>query len=172
MTTESPLATYPNNHDDIKAHISRAIDADPVRPVEWLYSQSTGRLMHGQPDNAKETPAYIGSGYAGQNEGLNNPEYQSVEGIDGDSNGGPLPQGRYTIGAQQDNVTSDGRKMLKGSMRLTPDPANIMFDRKGFLIHGDNSKNNHSASEGCIILNPGIRNLIGKSGHNVLRVIP
>jgi len=57
-------------------------------------------------------------------------------------------------------------------MRLTPDPANEMYGRGGFLIHGDNGRGNQSSSEGCIILNRNIRNQIGNSGDDVLRVVP
>ncbi|WP_414655860.1 tlde1 domain-containing protein [Frateuria sp.] len=82
---------------------------------------------------------------------------------------GPLPQGTYTIGPIQDNVTNSGHRLLQ-SMRLTPSPFNEMFGRGGFLIHGDNSRANHSASEGCIVLKPSIRSIIGHSGDNVLHV--
>jgi hypothetical protein len=34
---------------------------------------------------------------------------------------------------------------------LDPDPANQMFGRAGFRIHGDNSAANHTASDGRII---------------------
>ena len=34
---------------------------------------------------------------------------------------------------------------------LEPDPANRMFGRSGFRIHGDNAHANRTASDGCII---------------------
>ena len=86
-------------------------------------------------------------------------------------NVGPIPQGGYTIELQKDNTTNSGTR-LPASMRLTPDPNNKMFNRDGFMIHGDNSAGNQSASEGCIIFNRKIRNQVGKSGDNKLRVVP
>jgi hypothetical protein len=46
-----------------------------------------------------------------------------------------------------------------------------MFGRDGFLIHGDNSAMNHTASEGCIILTRDIRQRISDSGDTQLTVI-
>ena len=47
------------------------------------------------------------------------------------------------------------------------DAQNVSSDahgRSGFLIHGDNSKGDKSASEGCIILGPDVRKAIADSG--------
>jgi RHS repeat-associated protein len=127
---------------------------DPLG-LAWEFNQSTGQLSHnGIP---------IGSGYAGHGAGVNNPTMQGVGGV------GPLPQGSYTIGPQQLNITNSGTR-LPGSMRLTPVPGNQMFDRSGFLIHGDNSRHNQSASEGCIVANKYLRDQIGSSGDNILEV--
>jgi hypothetical protein len=82
---------------------------------------------------------------------------------------GPLPTGRYTIGAQQNNVTGSGHT-LRNSMRLTPAPTNDMNGRAGFLIHGDNSKGDQSASEGCMVFKGDIRDQIGNSGDTDLVV--
>lgn len=135
--------------------------ADPFG-LDWIYKQSTGQLTHVDPNGSSTN---VGNGYAGHGQGVNNPAMQNVSGT------GPLPQGSYSIGDQQDNRTGGGTN-LPGSMRLTPNPSNNMFGRAGFLIHGDNSRGNRSASEGCMIFNRGIRNLIGNSGDNTLRVIP
>jgi hypothetical protein len=59
-------------------------------------------------------------------------------------------------------------------MRLEPDPTNEMFGRGDFLIHGDNSEGNFSASEGCIILAHDVRVKIAGhvlEGENKLHVI-
>jgi len=45
-----------------------------------------------------------------------------------------------------------------------------MNGRSGFLIHGDNSKHNFSASEGCIILSRSTRDAISSSGITRLEV--
>jgi RHS repeat-associated protein len=135
----------------------------------WIYHQSTGQLSHEDEQTGNIEQIYS-NGYAGHGLGLNDPESQSV-GLDDDpKNPGPLPQGQYTIGVQRDNKTSKA-KVLRGSMRLTPDMRNEMFGRAGFLIHGDNNNKNQSASEGCIILPPQIRNKIGKSSDKCLKVV-
>jgi RHS repeat-associated protein len=74
----------------------------------WQYSQSTGQLTYVDDQTGAHTP--IGSGYAGNGPGLNNPNMQNVPDI------GPLPQGTYTIGPQQNNG-NNGR--LRGSEALT-----------------------------------------------------
>jgi hypothetical protein len=45
-----------------------------------------------------------------------------------------------------------------------------MDTRNGFLIRGDNSSGDQSASEGCPIFNKDIRDLVGSSGDNILEV--
>ncbi len=124
----------------------------------WRYSQSTGAMT----DLNGNT---VGTGYSGNGQGLNNPSMQNEPGV------GPIPQGSYNIGPQQNNVTGSGTR-LRQSMRLTPNPANEMYGRSGFLIHGDNRYRNNSASEGCIIFPPDIRSIIGNSGDHTLTVVP
>jgi RHS repeat-associated protein len=133
--------------------------------LDWIYQQSSGQLSH-QPSDALGggPPQPIAIGYSGNDEGLNNPAMQNASSV------GPIPQGTYEVGPQQLNVTGAGTR-LPASMRLVPDPINEMFDRAGFLIHGDNSSGDQSASEGCIILNRNVRNRIGNSSDNVLRVV-
>ena len=120
--------------------------------MTWTYKQSTGELTspHGAVSNC----------YSGNGLGENNPELQDTPKI------GPVPRGIYTIGPEYTDPH-------KGPcvMRLTPDPANEMFGRAGFLIHGDNSKRDDSASEGCIIAGPVTRQAISKSTDRTLTVI-
>ena len=132
--------------------------------LRWVYSQSTGELVWvndatGETNNA-------GTGYSGQGiEGRNNPNMQNVPNV------GPIPQGRYRIGPQEDLITGEGRT-LPGGMRLTPLEGTNTFDRDGFTIHGDNNRGDQSASRGCPIFRRGIRNRIANSGDNVLEVVP
>ena len=42
--------------------------------------------------------------------------------------------------------------------------------RSAFLVHGDNSAGNHSASHGCIILNRIVRDRMRRSGDMGLEV--
>jgi hypothetical protein len=123
----------------------------------WEYSQSTGRLTHVDSDGTRK---FVATGYAGQGEGLNNPDMQDVKHV------GPIPRGTWDIGNQY-NHTVLGRHV----MNLTPRAGTNTFNRTAFRIHGDNSYLNYSASEGCIILGLKVRDQIAKSGDNILRVI-
>ena len=83
-------------------------------------------------------------GYAGAVACRNNPAMEHVR------NCGPLPRGTYTM---------EYIGFYKGpdTIRLHPAPGNEMYGRSGFLIHGDSLKNPGTASSGCIILEPKIR---------------
>ena len=102
--------------------------------MTWNYKQSTGGVSH--------DGEFITTGYAGIVPGLNDPTAQAQPFV------GPLPQGTYTIGA----VVQNGGHMGPYVIPLEPWSANQMFGRAGFFIHGDNPAMDHSASDGCIIL--------------------
>ena len=177
-------SSFDNYFRDYDPKLGRYVESDPIglaggtttyayaggNPIanidpyglEWIYSQSSGRLTH--IDATGESSA-LGVGYAGNGAGINNPAMQNIAGA------GPLPQGLYAIAPQQNNTTGSGTT-LPGSMRLVPDPGNEMYGRSGFLIHGDNSRGNQSASEGCMVFNRNIRDQIGSSEDNILRVVP
>jgi hypothetical protein len=137
---ENPQKTHSNNN---------------VQPGEWWYNQRTGDLDY---VDGSEVVRRLGRGYSGLGAGLNNPDMQHVRDT------GPIPRGLYTIGGQQDI----GR--LHGAMRLEPDPANNMYGRWGFLIHGDDGSGAQDASRGCIVLPPGVRRRIAASRDRRLRV--
>src|ERR1700710_2802910 len=99
----------------------------------YTYHQSTGALLH--------NGIKLLTGYAGHGIGLNNPAMQDKHDI------GPLPLGKYRMIAIVDVPHTTGL----GTIILDPNPANLMFGRSGFRIHGDNSLNNRTASDGCII---------------------
>lgn len=119
----------------------------------WTYHQSTGVLTHDG-----ET---AGTGYSGNGEGMNNPAMQDVRGH------GPLPAGSYTIGAPLDPPDHLGPL----AMPLTPAPANEMFGRSAFFMHGDNAAMNYSASDGCIVMARAIRQAVLGSGDTALTVV-
>lgn len=102
-------------------------------PLMYTYSQSTGELA--------QDGQHLATGYSGRDSGLNNPGAQQQVGV------GPLPQGLYTIGPAYDNPHTGPI-----TLNLEPDPANQMFGRSLFRIHGDTAAMNHTASDGCIIL--------------------
>ncbi len=98
-----------------------------------LYAQRTGALY--------QDGVLLAMCYAGHGDGLNNPAMQAVHSI------GPLPVGWYTTGAAH-----EGTHLGPHAIPLDPDPNNQMFGRAGFYIHADNAKQDHSASEGCIVV--------------------
>jgi len=118
----------------------------------WTYEQSTGRLSR--------DGAFVAEGYSGLDEAKNNAAMQEVH------DRGPIPRGLYTIGSPFD-TQEHGPFVL----RLTPDPANTMFGRSGFLIHGDSIQHPGRASNGCIVLKPQFRHMIAESGDTALTVV-
>jgi uncharacterized protein RhaS with RHS repeats len=121
--------------------------------LRWEYSQSTGQIS--QKGNA------VGTGYAGAGVGRNNSAMQSVPNV------GPIPQGTWFIGNAYNSPKAGPITIV-----LTPSTGTNTFGRSAFGIHGDNSAGNQSASEGCIVVNPSVRNLILNSGDNELVVGP
>jgi Protein of unknown function (DUF2778) len=119
----------------------------------WKYSQSTGNLT--APDGT-----VVGQGYSGNTSGLDNPAAQDQIGV------GPIPQGSYTIRAFFNDLGGKGPMVA----HLMPDPANEMYGRSGFMIHGDNPALNHTASDGCIILSRPLREVIASSSDRELMV--
>lgn len=125
-----------------------------------VFAIATGKFSNDAGD-------VLGIGYSGGACGkvpaaVNNVAYESVP------NTGPLPEGLYTIGPPEDTVTH-GPYVL----RLTPDPANEMYGRSGFLLHGDSVvlAGKRSASDGCIVLARDVREAIWASGDRDLQVI-
>lgn len=119
----------------------------------WTYDQFTGMLC--APDG---TLAAVG--YSGAGDGKNNPAMQNVPDV------GPIPQGTYTI-SQPYNSPEHG----PFAMPLIPSPANAMFGRSGFLMHGDSLEHPGCASEGCIIMPPQVRQAVWASGDRELQVV-
>ncbi|WP_434461823.1 tlde1 domain-containing protein [Serratia plymuthica] len=78
---------------------------------------------------------------------------------------GPLPRGKYKIGAPYASVNT-GRYTIP----LTPTSTGNMCNRDAFKIHGDSLKNPGKASKGCIIANPKYREEIWNSGDRELIV--
>lgn len=101
------------------------------------------------------------AGYSGKGVHKNDPDSQQLECL------GPIPCGVYRIGDPHDSP-------LHGPycLPLTPDIANVMFGRSGFLIHGDSIEHPGAASEGCIILMRSQREAIYRSGDRMLVVEP
>lgn len=119
----------------------------------WTYEQATGRVV-------KEGVGILATGYSGSTTGKNDPSQESVKNV------GPIPRGRYTIGAPRDTKTH-GPYVLP----LTPDLGNELWGREGFLIHGDNLEFPGTASEGCIVLPRFARERLWESNDHDLQVV-
>lgn len=104
------------------------------------YSQATGEWHH--------DGELLGTGYSGFEQGKNNPALQAIHDV------GPIPEGLYTIGAPHDLTGGPHGPYV---LPLTPDPANIMHGRNGFLLHGDSLEEPGFASRGCIIQTHSVR---------------
>lgn len=122
--------------------------------MPFVYVQKTGSLYR---PNRK----LLAVGYSGHGQGLNNPAWQDHVGV------GPIPCGRYTIGAVRDPPDHLGPV----AMPLEPHSDNNMHGRSAFWIHGDNASLNHSASDGCLILARGFRQQIADSYVRDLTVV-
>lgn len=117
-----------------------------------LYAQSTGRLSRGG--------GFEGSGYSGHGAGLNDPDSEAI------ANVGPIPRGKWRI------VRWDEHHADKGPIVAVLEPVgHDAHGRSAFLIHGDNSLGNHSASHGCIILQRAVRVKMRDSGDMDLEVV-
>ncbi len=121
----------------------------------WTFTQCNGVLRG----------SIIATGYSGKGEGKNNPAMQNIEGI------GPIPCGFYTIELIVDgegNAIDYGDKKAP-VFRLIPDAMNVMFDRSGFLLHGDNAT--HTASDGCMIQDHSTRVAVEQNSDKRLQVL-
>lgn len=120
----------------------------------WVYEQSTGDLSNDAPNTLRAR------GYSGFGDGKNNPAMESVPDV------GPIPRGEYQVGVPHD-TDSHGPFV----MSLTPLPANEMFGRSGFLMHGDSVHAPGTASKGCIIMPRPVREIVWNSGDHRLQVM-
>lgn len=121
--------------------------------MPWIYEQASGTLT--APGG---TPAFLG--YSGKGVCKNDPAAQMVK------NQGPIPQGSYRTLAAITHPT-----LGRLAIHLEPDPANEMFGRTAFLIHGDSIRAPGSASEGCIIMAREAREAVDASSDRVLQVV-
>jgi lipoprotein-anchoring transpeptidase ErfK/SrfK len=113
-----------------------------------LYSQSTGVLCYAP---SGENPRILARGYSGH------PPYVNDAAAQARKAAGPIPRGRYRVGHPFDHV-----RLGRVVFYLDPHPANEMFGRSGFFIHGDNRYGNRTASHGCIVVNRAARDEVAK----------
>lgn len=109
-----------------------------LEPVDWVYSQSSGRLYLA---DSQDVRTLVASGYSGAAGHRNQSDDEHLVAR------GPIPRGVWRIG-----VGHTHRRLGRVSIPLeAADPSKI-HGRSGFYIHGDNAEANGTASSGCIIL--------------------
>lgn len=118
----------------------------------WTYHQRTGELWR--------NGAKVATGYSGNGQGLNNPDMENVRAI------GPIPKGRW----QMDGVYNSA-KVGPYAIILDPVSGTETFGRSAFRVHGDNSKGNRSASNGCIIMPRSVREMMWQFKDHILDVV-
>jgi hypothetical protein len=121
----------------------------------WTFQQSTGKLSHSDL-------GLVWTGYSGNGPWRNNPEAESIHGH------GPIPRGRWLIGAPEDRPTTG-----RFSLSLTAGAGTKTLGRSGFYIHGEKRgapPGNNSL--GCLIFPRLIRWAIAGSGDRDLEVVP
>ena len=101
--------------------------------MAWTYEIATGWLSK---DGAR-----LAKGYSGAPSAVNDPTKVDLKGE------GPLPPGFYTMDSPIDS-SEHGPEAIP----LVPDVNNNMYERSGFMCHGDNIHVPGTASEGCIIM--------------------
>lgn len=119
-----------------------------------LYSQSSG-LLSFDDGSIIQRDAYSGHG-----DGLNNHAMEAVRGV------GPIPVGDYRI-VRWDEHHGD----LGPVVAILEPHGHDAHGRTLLRCHGDNSKVNHSASDGCIIANHQARIRMRDSGAEFIRVV-
>jgi len=128
-----------------------------------VYSQGDGRLMDMED-------RLVGQGYSGAPGYVNKPELQDK--VDK----GVIPVGTYTIG-EVIVKREDGRGMGPDVIKLDPDPATaeriraMGRDPNTFYIHGDNGREDQSASQGCIIMDKYERKVLKELQGAKIRVV-
>lgn len=122
----------------------------------WTFEQQSGKLFDPSGN-------LIGVGYSGHGEGLNAPGFETIADV------GPLPAGLYTVEEPIDSATHG-----PFALPLNPDPANHMFGRDDFLMHGDSVTHagQRVASLGCIIMSRDVREAVWASSDHELQVVP
>lgn len=117
-----------------------------LEPIDWVYSQSTGRLYLADSEDVR---ALVAKGYSGKTGHQNNPASEGLVAT------GPIPRGVWRIG-----VAHSHRRLGRVAIPLEAADPRTALGRSGFYIHGDNQRQDGSASSGCIILPVAVRRII------------
>lgn len=128
----------------------------------FTFKISTGELF-GPPHTCADPIGPVwGKGYSGHGEGVDNPADESI------SNVGPIPEGKWSIGAPEDSPNTG-----PFTLPLAPLEGTDARGRSDFRIHGDlvGEVGKELASHGCIILARPIRERINGESDRTLCVV-
>ena len=118
-----------------------------AKHLRFVWDSAGGRLYLA---DSQDVRTLIALGYAGATGAQNQPDRERERSV------GPIPRGMWLLDAPVASHTRLGPVVI-GLEASTPETAK---GRSGFFIHGDNGKNDRSASKGCIVLNRATRNVI------------
>eukprot|EP01017_Pseudomicrothorax_dubius_P026942 TRINITY_DN304_c0_g1_i6.p1 TRINITY_DN304_c0_g1~~TRINITY_DN304_c0_g1_i6.p1 ORF type:complete len:146 (+),score=42.75 TRINITY_DN304_c0_g1_i6:3-440(+) len=123
-----------------------------AQAVTHVFSYRGGK---GSFYNARNKKTY--SAYSGDQAHYNKEQFQNLRAK------GPIPVGKWKV------VQSFARHPNLGTLAHWIEPVAVpnRYGRSEFFVHGDNSRNNHTASAGCIIVDNDARAAI-KQGDFVL----
>lgn len=109
-----------------------------LEPVDWVYSQSSGRLYLADSEDVR---SLVAKGYSGAIGYQNSAESEHLVAK------GPIPRGVWRLG-----VGHTDRRFGRVAIPLEAADPKAALGRSGFYIHGDNAAQNGTASSGCIVL--------------------
>jgi hypothetical protein len=118
----------------------------------WVYHQRTGELWR----NGKK----VAVGYSGIGPGLNNPDMDGVIRV------GPIPQGRWRMEGVYNSAQVGPYAII-----LFPGDGTNAKGRGAFRVHGDNSKGNKTASNGCMIFPRAVREQMWQFQDHIIDVV-
>lgn len=126
---------------------------------DLIYKQRTGHCYLCDQDDSR---VLLAIGYSGDQFHTNDP------GAEEKVAKGPIPRGVWSMAMAGTHPT-----LGPVCIRLSPKevPSLRASGRSGFLIHGDNSRRDFTASQGCIILPRPAREAIRALGCKVLTVM-
>lgn len=128
--------------------------------IDWVYSQSLGHLYL---CDSQDVRALVAKGYSGAVGHQNRTESEQLR------SRGPIPRGVWRL-----EPAFNHARLGPKAIPLTPVEERKAFGRSGFFIHGDNSRGDGSASQGCIVLDRKTRDVVDalfRSGVRTLTVV-
>ncbi len=123
----------------------------------WKWDQSAGKLYQGN--------TFVANGYSGRDWAKNNPAAEGKVGM------GPIPRGKWKIGAPYNSKNTGPYTLTLTAIDGNNDDTHQPTGRGAFRIHGDSVRAPGTASHGCIILPPAVRELIWNSSDHELEVV-